>query len=232
MRHTPLIITLVASTGAHLVLLYSLVGVPTAEQRRQNPVVEIGLVHQVANVLASPGETPSPPAPAVCNPRTPSPENRNVATATAEDSPPASPARAAETTEEVASAAVEPEPPPTPLPSSASQPVDLVASESPAEHASTMPSTATAPACTYNPPPAYPAAALRQGWEGEVLLQAAIRTDGMVDTVNILKSSGHPALDHAAVAAVLTWQFAKSASVPVDDPIEVSIPVHFRIRNN
>ncbi len=230
MRHLPLLITLIISASVHVALLNSLSGIPADAPPQRTPVVEIGLVHRIAKELATSTQQTSPSESVACNPQASTPKNQKTEAPASPPVPPESQTMTAETTEEVTLATAETGREPTPLLSTKSQQVDLVARESPAEHASTMPSLATAPVCTYNPPPRYPPDALRQNWEGDVLLRATIRIDGNVDSIVVTKSSGYSTLDEAAVAAVLTWQFTETAAT--SEPAAVSIPVHFRIRNN
>ncbi len=58
-----------------------------------------------------------------------------------------------------------------------------------------------------NFPPRYPAQAVVNRWEGTVLLRLRVGTDGGVETVEVITSSGHPILDAAAVRAVRGWRF-------------------------
>jgi len=53
--------------------------------------------------------------------------------------------------------------------------------------------------------PVYPKAAIKDGTEGEILLQVTIDEKGQVEKVKILKSI--PALDDAAVEAVKQWVY-------------------------
>jgi periplasmic protein TonB len=48
----------------------------------------------------------------------------------------------------------------------------------------------------------YPNAARLNGWEGKVVLRVQIRQDGHLDSVSVVKSSGHETLDNAAMEAV------------------------------
>lgn len=57
-------------------------------------------------------------------------------------------------------------------------------------------------------PPTYPPLARRRGWEGTVLLGIDCDADGAVQSVRVLRSSGHAVLDEAAAAAVRQWRFA------------------------
>jgi protein TonB len=48
----------------------------------------------------------------------------------------------------------------------------------------------------------YPSAARLNGWEGKVVLRVQIRQDGHLESVSVVKSSGHETLDDAAMDAV------------------------------
>jgi protein TonB len=58
-----------------------------------------------------------------------------------------------------------------------------------------------------NPRPAYPLLAIRQGAQGQVLLLVEVLTDGRAGRIELEKSSGHAALDAAAINAVRAWRF-------------------------
>jgi protein TonB len=51
--------------------------------------------------------------------------------------------------------------------------------------------------------PEYPAAAIRQGWEGRVLLRLTVGENGRVLAAELVRSSGHAVLDEAAIRAAL-----------------------------
>jgi protein TonB len=58
------------------------------------------------------------------------------------------------------------------------------------------------------PQPAYPAIALRKGWQGTVVLRVRVGTDGRPLAVEVARSSGHAVLDAAARRQVLArWRF-------------------------
>ncbi|MDB6062219.1 MAG: energy transducer TonB [Verrucomicrobiaceae bacterium] len=80
-----------------------------------------------------------------------------------------------------------------------------------------------------NPPPTYPAVALRQGWQGTVHLRVLVQPDGRPATITLEKSSGKKVLDDAALAAVQGWKFVPAKRG--DDPIEgwVSFPIEFNL---
>ncbi|AKN92879.1 energy transducer TonB [Xanthomonas oryzae pv. oryzicola] len=59
-----------------------------------------------------------------------------------------------------------------------------------------------------SPAPPYPAAALRAGQQGTVMLRVLVGTDGRPAEVSVQTSSGHRALDLAARSQVLrSWRF-------------------------
>src|SRR5690606_38563410 len=82
-----------------------------------------------------------------------------------------------------------------------------------------------------NPPPQYPPAALRNGWQGTVQLRVLVRPDGSPAQINVEKSSGKKALDDAALAAVKDWRVAPAKRG--DTPIEgwVSFPIEFNLES-
>jgi protein TonB len=81
-----------------------------------------------------------------------------------------------------------------------------------------------------NPRPAYPKLAMRQGWEGTVLLRVHVLPNGHPDTLAIRKSSGRDILDEAASDAVKGWTF--SPATQGDKPIAgwVNVPIVFRLQ--
>lgn len=80
-----------------------------------------------------------------------------------------------------------------------------------------------------NPPPGYPAAAARQGWQGTVLLRVRVLSNGRVDGVEVQKSSGHKLLDEEAIATVRGWQFtpSKRGDTPTDG--WATVPIEFKL---
>jgi periplasmic protein TonB len=75
-------------------------------------------------------------------------------------------------------------------------------------------------------PPKYPPAARRRGLEGEVILLAEVGTDGAVEAVSLLRSSGYPELDDAAMTAVEKWRFRAPSR------LSIQIPITFRLDND
>jgi TonB family protein len=60
--------------------------------------------------------------------------------------------------------------------------------------------------------PEYPLRARREGWQGTVVVQVVLSSNGTIKSLNLLKSSGYDILDRAAVEAIRGWQF--SSNVP------------------
>ncbi|WP_321850857.1 energy transducer TonB [Burkholderia diffusa] len=82
-----------------------------------------------------------------------------------------------------------------------------------------------------NPAPDYPDVAQRRGWEGTTFLNVHVLATGRPDQVLLSASSGHDALDDAAVAAVSDWRFvpAKRGTESIDGWVRV--PVVFKLGN-
>lgn len=82
-----------------------------------------------------------------------------------------------------------------------------------------------------NPAPDYPDVAQRRGWEGTTFLNVHVLASGRPDQVLLSASSGHDALDDAAVAAVTDWRFvpAKRGTESIDGWVRV--PVVFKLGN-
>jgi protein TonB len=80
-----------------------------------------------------------------------------------------------------------------------------------------------------NPRPAYPLAARRRGDQGTVLIRVLVTADGVATSVGLEKTSGHPSLDEAALAAVKSWRFipARQGGQAIESPYVV--PVVFRL---
>ncbi len=80
-----------------------------------------------------------------------------------------------------------------------------------------------------NPQPPYPRVARRRGYEGTVVVKALVGTDGLVDEVRLDESSGHEALDGAALKTVRRWAF--EPALRGDETVEmwVRIPLRFSL---
>ena len=80
-----------------------------------------------------------------------------------------------------------------------------------------------------NPKPEYPRTAKKLGLQGTVLLHVIVNTDGKVQQISILTSSGVTALDQAAILTVQQWSFVPAHQG--DQPIigEVYVPIRFSL---
>lgn len=80
-----------------------------------------------------------------------------------------------------------------------------------------------------NRAPVYPEIALRRREQGDVLLSVNVSAHGRPLAVDVMQTSGHLTLDHAALAAVREWDFipATQGGRPVRAVAEV--PVRFRL---
>lgn len=79
-------------------------------------------------------------------------------------------------------------------------------------------------------PPRYPPVAVRQGLEGQVVVRIRVSAEGRADATLVIKSSGHPMLDDAALEAVDRWQFdpaLTSTGEPV--PLVLQVPIDFTL---
>ena len=113
-------------------------------------------------------------------------------------------------------------------------PVETVAAVAPAEPAPVPPPEPVKPAFggigyKNNPPPDYPALAVRQGWQGTVLLRVRVLQSGTVESVEVVRSSGKKVLDDAAVHTVERWVFAPSTrgTTPIDG--FATVPIEFKL---
>ena len=81
-----------------------------------------------------------------------------------------------------------------------------------------------------NRAPEYPFEARAAGFEGVVVLRVTVRADGSVETVWLLASSGHAALDRAAESAVRGWGFSppRVDGAPVSMSVDVPLAFHLR----
>jgi TonB family protein len=88
------------------------------------------------------------------------------------------------------------------------------------------------PPVAVNPesPVEYPAALFARGIEGKVVLHLFVDEAGKVvsDSTSIAESSGYPALDSAAVAAVPAMHFAPALKNGIPTAAAFLQPVHFR----
>lgn len=81
-----------------------------------------------------------------------------------------------------------------------------------------------------NPPPLYPRLARKLGQEGVVQLEVLVSVTGLVDDLRIAASSGHEALDAAAIDAVRSWRFSAGQRNGQPVAMRVRVPVRFSLR--
>ncbi|MEE4149438.1 energy transducer TonB [Pseudomonas viridiflava] len=163
----------------------------------------------------TPPPPPPPPPPAPVEPPKPATPTPKPATRPVPVKPQAKP--------QVAEKPVAPPTPPAP---------QTVAKAAPAPAPSPEPRT-TAPigraGYLNNPPPVYPPAAAKRHQQGTTLLRVHVLASGHPDQVEVAQTSGFPALDDAAKAAVRQWSFtpAKRGDTPVDG--WVNVPLAFTL---
>ena len=76
----------------------------------------------------------------------------------------------------------------------------------------------------------YPMQARRQQWEGTVILRAQVLPNGHVGAVSVQKSSGHSALDDAALSAAKSWSFVPASQGGNPVAGAVTFPVQFKLQ--
>ena len=88
------------------------------------------------------------------------------------------------------------------------------------------------PRLVRSPKADYPAAQRNAGIEGTSMLRLLVNTDGRVEDVTVMKSSGSPELDASAVAACYKWRFT-SARNAANAKVRcyINVPITFRLRN-
>jgi len=76
----------------------------------------------------------------------------------------------------------------------------------------------------------YPRLARDRGWEGLTRVRVEIGSDGLLKTVTVVHSSGHPVLDDRAVAKI---QEIKLPNIPEElreRAFSVDVPIQFNLR--
>lgn len=77
----------------------------------------------------------------------------------------------------------------------------------------------------------YPRWAVRQGWQGELILALEILSEGSVGRFSVMKSTGHKLLDQAAIQGVKGWKF--SPAIKDGKPLTtcIQIPILFQLQS-
>ncbi|MCF3498372.1 MULTISPECIES: energy transducer TonB [Stenotrophomonas maltophilia group] len=109
-------------------------------------------------------------------------------------------------------------PPPPPAP---------VAEAAPAAPAATG-NSQPMPIAGQSPPPAYPAAALRAGETGSVVVRVDVDATGYPNNVTVIQRSGSRELDRAATDAVRRWRFTPAQSNGQAVPGSIEVPFDFK----
>ncbi|WP_313445542.1 energy transducer TonB [Stenotrophomonas indicatrix] len=142
-----------------------------------------------------------------------------AAAAGSSDMPDAKPAPVPD--EEDAPKLVETAPPPPPA----------TVEPAPAAPGAAAPATANAqpmPIAGQSPPPAYPAAALRRGEAGSVVVRVEVDATGYPNNVTVIQRSGSRELDRAATDAVRRWRFSPAVSNGQPVPGSIEVPFDFK----
>jgi protein TonB len=226
--------------GAAVAVLLTLVQPPAAEIAEPESGISM--------VFADAAPPPADPDPPVATPSLPDavqpPEPPAQATATTQSEQPAA-ASEVPMDEAPAVLPVPPAPPPPMRPShpaaprlphtenlahrtAPAAPVPL-APAAPVERAAIIPPRPVA-GMADNRPPRYPESARRRQEQGRVMVGVSVATDGTPIEARIERSSGHPALDEAAVEAVRQWRFVpgRQDDRPVVASAEVPIVFHLQ----
>jgi protein TonB len=80
-----------------------------------------------------------------------------------------------------------------------------------------------------NPRPRYPHIALREGWEGRVILRVQVLPNGKVGAATVQKSAGRSVFDEAALEIVKSWSFVPATQGGKPVAGWVAVPFDFRI---
>lgn len=81
-----------------------------------------------------------------------------------------------------------------------------------------------------NPHPKYPKISLRRKEAGTVLLALTVTAEGRAKDVRVLKTSGYPRLDKAALDAVKDWRFIPAKRLGRSVDADYELPIHFKLR--
>lgn len=84
----------------------------------------------------------------------------------------------------------------------------------------------------YQTTPRYPESARTAGIEGTSVLRFVVNADGLVGTVNVEQSAGHPDLDRSAIEAVKTWRFEPARRGKERVAVWVTIPIQFQLTHH
>ena len=118
-------------------------------------------------------------------------------------------------------------PPPKPRPAQAA-PIENVPQTAPPAQPAAPRTVAASQVAYLDPPnPIYPARAKRAGQKGTVVLRVLIDVTGRPAQVSVQRSSGHEALDEAALSAVRAARFRPYAEGGMAQTVWVLVPINF-----
>lgn len=78
-----------------------------------------------------------------------------------------------------------------------------------------------------NPHPPYPILARKKGWQGSLTLEVSINKLGIVEEVEINKSSGYSILDNTSKKTIKEWKFRPAVKNGVNTSDKLFIPIRF-----
>jgi protein TonB len=81
-----------------------------------------------------------------------------------------------------------------------------------------------------NRPPRYPQEARRAKQEGTARLRIEVREDGTVGKIELVRSSGFPLLDRAAIDAVAAWRFEPAMTQGHAEISLIDLPIEFVLK--
>ncbi|MGE6333548.1 TonB family protein [Stenotrophomonas sp. NPDC077659] len=84
------------------------------------------------------------------------------------------------------------------------------------------------PIAGQSPPPSYPAAALRRGESGSVVVRVDVDATGYANNITVIQRSGSRELDRAATEAVRRWRFTPALSNGQPVPGTLEVPFDFK----
>ncbi|MGE5503246.1 MAG: energy transducer TonB [Actinomycetota bacterium] len=215
-QHDGLHRSLGMAVGLHLLVAAALLAWPASEpQPDEAPVVEIVFAPPPPAVEAPPPPQaqPQPQPQPVAKPA--APVQRTAPRPAAAPSPSPAPVAAAESSADAAPTAA-------PSPAGSVGPAAAAVPSGPSE---------VAPTAVDTPKPTYPLAARRKGWEGVVVLNIEVDLLGCPTTVAIKASSGHAALDEAAVEAARRWHFTPARKDGKATAASVEVPIRFSLKD-
>ena len=88
-----------------------------------------------------------------------------------------------------------------------------------------------APVLTHRVEPRYPEYIRKQYWEGKVVLEGIVGTDGKVSNLKVKTSPGKP-LSELAVEAVSQWRYKPAYCKDLEKPVRVYLEVETSFRLN